>query len=360
MEIWLPYGEVESLLTLQAENLGELIDPAPEGHAEELSLILKERAKGYTKLFACDEKPATVKLLKAYSQYIPQDGTVRVYANSPKTVEVKVPELKGRVLKPSPPTHGTGDVKLSPELAEGGSFVVATGEPDPLFGYLDARAAVALACGTGTKRAAYDSREGDAIRNLEETKAHSALVSFLDAVQGNSYATVVPRGGEPFSLIDGGAKDARAHFAVQELNPAKGIVIGGGGRGFDDTFSHMLRLAMGELKGVRKGGDVLLVGECREGIGSDALRMQAEGRLGEGNLKKAFYADGMEELGYLSTLREGYTVTLLSSMPDLYTNGRFKFKSAKSSGEALQKVFSSTGRGAKLHVVTRAPETVLS
>lgn len=359
MEIWVPYGEVESLLTLQAENLGELVDPTPEGHAEELAQILGERARGYSKLLVADEKPSTLKVLKTFAQQLSPDAPIRVFARNPKAVETAVQELKGRVMKVSPPSVG-GDVKVSPELAEGGSLVISTGEPDPLFGYIDSKAAAALSWGSGTRRAAYEAREGDAPRLFEETKARSTLVSFLDGAQNSVFPTIVARGGEPYSLIDGGANDARSHLTTHEVSPAKGIVVGGGGKGYDDTFSHMLRLSTAALKGVRRGGDVLLVGECRDGIGSDALQMQAEGRIMEGNLRKAFYADGIEELGYLSALKENYSVTMLSSLPDLYSGGRFRFRTAKSAGEALQKVFSSTGRGAKLHVFTRAPETLLS
>src|SRR2546430_13490398 len=36
MEIWVPYGDVESLVTLMQENLGETIDPRSEEHTSEL------------------------------------------------------------------------------------------------------------------------------------------------------------------------------------------------------------------------------------------------------------------------------------------------------------------------------------
>jgi len=360
LEIWVPYGEVESLLTLQAENMGELIDPTPEGHTEELAQILRDRSKGHSKILLCDERPGTLKLIRSFSQFVPQDGSVKLFSTNPKAVESAIPELKGRVLKVIPPAIDSSEVMLSPELADGDSFVIATGEPDPLLGYVDARAAAALLFSPGSRRAAYESREGDTLRELEETRAHHTLVSRLEGLHGTSYATVVTRGGEPYALIEGGAKDARAHFSTQQLNPAKGVVVGAGGRGYDNTFSNSLRLMMGALKAVRKGGDILLVAECRDGIGSEALQMQAEKRLGDGNLRKAFYADGMEELGYLSALKEDYSVTMLTSLPDLYSSGRFGFKTAKNASEALQKVFSSAGRGAKLHVITRAPETLLS
>jgi hypothetical protein len=363
LEIWVPYGDVESLLTLQAENLGELIDPVGESHAEELAQILKERAKGFERLLICDSKPATLKLLKALAPHIPQDGAIKLNAPSPKSVEEGVPEIKGRVTKLSPPsvsvTFGEAEIKLPPELAQGKNLVLATGYPDPLFGYSDARVATALSYLTGARKIAYEAREGDAPAFLQETKAYATLVSLLDSTRESSFVTIVTRGGQPYSIIDGGAKDARGHFFPPQLTPAKGIALGAGGRGYDDTFSGALRLAMGALGAVRKGGDILLIGECREGIGSEALQMQAQGRIGQTNLRKGFYADGMEEIDYLSKLKEDYSVTLLSSLPDLYASGRFKFRAVKSAGEALQKVFSSAGRGAKLHVFTRAPETLL-
>lgn len=363
MEIWVPYGDVESLLTLQAENLGELVDPTPESHAEELTQILRDRLKGFGRFIVCDSRPATLKLLRSLAPHLPADGSLRLNTLAPKSVEEGVPELKGRFTKLSPPSvtvsAGEAEVRMSPELAEGGSLVLATGEPDPLFGYLDARAQACLSFMTGARHLAYDAREGEAPAMLEETRPYRTLVSLLDAVRESAYATAVTRGGEPLVLVEGGPKDARGHFVPQQLSPAKAIVVGAGGRGYDDTFSGVLRVAMGMLGAVRKGGDILLVGECGDGIGSEALQMQAQGRLGEGNLRKAFYADGLEETSYLSRLRENYTVTLLSSLPDLYSSGRFRFKSSKSANEALQKIFSSAGRGAKLHVFTRASEALL-
>lgn len=364
MEIWVPYGDVESLLTLQAENLGELVDPTPEGHAEELAQILKERTKGFERLIVCDCKPSTLRLIRALAPHIPQDGSIKLNAPSPKSLEEGVPEIKGRVTKLSPSTFaissGGTEVKLPPELAQGRNIVLSTGQPDPLFGYSDSRVAAAMMYATGAKKLAYDARDGDTPAFLQETRPYSTVASLLDTARESVYVTVVTKGGEPNSMIDGGANDARGHFFTQQLNPAKAIVVGAGGKGYDDTFSSLLRLVTGTLSAVRKGGDILIVGECRDGIGSDALQMQAQGRISESSLRRGFYADGMEEIAYLSKLRGDYSVTLLSSLPDLYSTGRFRFRAAKSSGEALQKVFSSAGRAAKLHVFTRASEVLLT
>jgi hypothetical protein len=354
LEIWLPYGDVESLLTLQAENLGELSDPPPESHVEELTQNLGERIKGREKLVVCDNKRATVKLLKSLAPLLPQDGTLKIYTRSPKALEDGVPELKGRVLKLSPPqAPAAGELTYSPEILGGTAFVLSTG-------YIDSRVALGLAAVGGARRSAYMARGGDAPAFLQETPAYAAIASAVEKTEGAAFGTIVTKGGEPLSIIDGGPKEARAHFIPQQVNPAKGVVIGAGGRGFDDTFSHTLRVSLGALKSVKRGGDILLVGECRDGLGSEALQMHTMGRISDAALRKGFYADGMEEIGYLDSLKENYSVTLLSSLPELYASGRFRFKTANNSAEALRKIFNSTGRGAKLHVFTRACETLLS
>jgi len=364
LEIWVPYGDVESLVTLQAENIGELVDPSPESHIDELVQRLGERMKGHGSLIICDHKPATAKLLRAVSATLPTDGSVKVYSPFAKRVEERVPEMKGRVMKLSPGSVPLsvegGEVKAPVELTEGSKFVISTGEPDPLFGYIDSRVALARTCIVGANKVAYDAKEGEDLMFLQETKAYGAVASIVDHLRDLTCATITTRGGEPYSVIDGGARDAQAHLIPHQLSPAKGIVVGGGGLGYDETFSHTLRLVMGALKGLRKGGEMMVIGECRDGIGSEALQMYAMGRITENMKRRGFYAEGMEEIAYLERLKEHYSVTLISSLPELYAAGEFRFRAERSSAEALEKVFASTGRAAKLHVVTRAPESLLT
>jgi hypothetical protein len=253
-----------------------------------------------------------------------------------------------------------GEVKAPTELIEGSKFVLSSGEPDPFFGYIDSRVAIARACISGTNKLAYAARKGDEPRFMQETEPYAVAASISEKLQNATFATLVTRGGEPYSVIDGGARDAQAHLQARQLSPAKGLVVGAGGRGYDETFSHALRLVMGGLRALRKGGEMVVVGECRDGIGSEALQMYAMGRITESMLRRGFYADGMEEIGYLETLKEQYSVTLISSLPELYAAGRFRFRASRSSSVAMEKVFASVGRTAKLHIITRSPETLLA
>ena len=86
MEIWVPYGDVESLVTLMQENLGETIDPKPESHVDEIAALLSEKLKGVEKVFICDQKPATLKVVKAVLAGAAKDG-MKFYSSIPRKVE---------------------------------------------------------------------------------------------------------------------------------------------------------------------------------------------------------------------------------------------------------------------------------
>jgi hypothetical protein len=367
MEIWVPYGDVESLVTLMQENLGENIDPKPESHVDEIVVPLAEKMKGVEKVFICDQKPATLKVMKALLAKAPREGQ-KFYSPNPRKVEAAIPDLKEAVERLRPPGEAAPDSegsegRLSADVAGvGRKFAISTGEPDPLLGFVDAPVALAIGCIDGARRHAYRKRDGDSPQPLrEDSPSYAAVMHDCGAIQNAEYATIITRGGEPYSIIEGDSvKQARAHYLSAAVPQAKGLVVGAGGRGYDDTLSHAIRLALGALRGVRKGGEIVLVAECREGVGSAALEMYLTGRMTESFMKKGAYVNGLEEISYVTELKEMYSVTLLSSLPELYAGGKLKFKTARGSGEALTKVFSSVGRGAKLNVVTRACETVLS
>ena len=366
MEIWVPYGDVESLVTLKQENLGETIDPKPESHVDEVVIPLAEKMAAAELIVICDLKPATLKVVKALLAKSTKEGKKFVSPN-PRKVEAAVPDLKDAVEKLHPPGEhepqgGAPAGKVSQSVAgPGKKLAISTGEPDPLFGYLDAPVSLALSCVAGARRHAYKKRDGESPRPLQEgTASYETAKQEGGAIQNVEYATIITRGGEPYSIVEGdSAKQARAHYLSPEIPQAKGLVVGAGGRGYDDTLSHAIRLALGAINSVRKGGEIVLIAECRDGIGSEALQMYLTGRMTESFLKKGTYVEGLEEIPYVTDLRERYSVTLLSSLPDLYAGGKLRFRTARGSGEALNKVFSAIGRTAKLNVVTRANETVV-
>ena len=82
MEIWVPYGDVEALLTLQAENLGEVIEGKADDHTQELAEKLETPFRESTRMMLCDSRSPTLKILqalRALRNHLMVHGTFRAF-----------------------------------------------------------------------------------------------------------------------------------------------------------------------------------------------------------------------------------------------------------------------------------------
>ena len=203
------------------------------------------------------------------------------------------------------------------------------------------------------------------MRSMEPTPFHKTpRYERMEAIAGefedSSFLTVVPRGGKVRAVLEDPPFDAvKNGFAESEAAPAKAMIVGAGGRGYDDSLSSALRCVWGALPGLRKSGTLLLLAECSEGLGSTALEMLATGRLTEGDKGPGRQVDGIEEVFYLNKLRDEYDVLLLSGLPESYAKQRLGLATAKGSGEAVGRLLNKLGRTGKAAVVTRAAESRL-
>jgi hypothetical protein len=367
MEVWIPYGHVEALLTIQIENLGELVDPKAENRVGELATQLSERVKQSQQLVICDNKGATLKTLKtAFAQTPPIEG-LKVFSPSPKEVELSVPQLKGKVSKFSQDREklaDEGEIELSAprELHDQSRrLFVATAEPDPFFGLVDARIAGCLVGIWNSRSLAYAKTGTNAPRVLQENPSYDALSSLSSRVPNATYLSIIPRGGEPYSIAeDGGPEKVKPEFVTMGLTQTKAIVVAPGGRGYDDTLSHAVRSIWSAVDSVRKTGAILIIAECREGIGSRGLEMYLTGRISDQKLNSIEYVDGLEEVEYVRKLKNDYSVTMLSTLPETYVESKLGFRVTNGANEGLGKVLNSVGKTSKMNVVTRTCETLLS
>src|SRR5438445_8615557 len=366
-EIWIPYGDTETLVTLGAENLGELIEPAQDSLAEEGIERLKGSLAEFSDLVICDRKPPTLEVVKRLLGEGPV-GSKRIFAADPRRVEARLPELRGQVRgggeKVSLPYERGIDLKVPAQREEDKSrLVLSTGGPDPLLGLLDSKVALPLAFVTNTRRLAYESRTSDDPTPFSETSSAEALKGVAERFRNSSFVTVIPRSSRPHRLLrDASFDEVKNSFPSLSAPRARAAIIGIGGEGYDDTFWDALRLVWSCIGCVKEEGEVLLVCECGEGLGADALEMLSTRRMTDQGptKKKGVYVEGLEELQYLRKLKGSYRIILMSGLPDLYTRTKLGFATARGSAEAVGKLLGKLGRTAKVNVVTRACECSLS
>jgi hypothetical protein len=362
-ELWIPYGSVETLVTLQAENLGAVVESPIEGGSVDLERVA-ELVKGSETVYICDSAPGTIELLRGMTQSITETPNLKLMSSAPKRVETGVPALKGRVTTMPPPIPpGEGDEPFyAPELTEHGArLFIGTARPDPLFGIVDTRVEACLNWVARSHAAAARVERSMEPQPFLKTAAYDVIDGIAEKISGARYLSAVSRGGKLRTVLEDAPFDAvKNAFARSELGPAKGMIIGAGGKGYDDTLSSTLRGVWNVVAGVRKAGSILLIAECAEGTGSTALEMLVTGRIsGERERKRERYVDGLEEIFYLNKLKDEYDVLLLSGLPETYARSKLGFTTAKGSGEAVGRMLNKVGRSGKLNVVPRAPECLV-
>jgi hypothetical protein len=362
-EIWIPFGGVETLVTIQAENLGVIVEQGVEGGPPDVER-LAELTRSASAIFVSDFAPSTMELLKTMAPAIGEGQALEFFSAAPKRIEGSVPELKGKVATLPPPLPSgeeQGPVYAPQLLLPGVKLILGTAKPDPLFGIVDARVQSCLNWVARSHSVAAQARKGMEPQPFQKTEAYSEIERIAKGVSDAHFLTAVPRGGKLRTVLEDAPFDAiKNSFVKTSVPQTRGMIVGAGGKGFDDTLSAAIRGIWNVLPGLRRTGSVLLIAECSDGIGSTALEMLVTGRMsGVGERKREKYVDGLEEVFYLSKLKEEYDVMLLSGMPETYAGSKLGLTTARGSGEAVGRMLNKVGRSGKLNVVPRAPECLV-
>lgn len=358
-ELWIPYGNVETLVSLQAENLGEVADGRSAPSSPDLGGI-QEHVKHASSVFIGDTVPATNELVKGITSSI--GPNLKIFSPTPRRVEGAVPELRGRVATLPPPIlEEGGGVTYSPELKVNGEKIFfGSARPDPLFGILDTKVQTCLDWVAGSRSASFKARKGMEPAPFQKTEAYDSVEQVVDGITDANFVTAISRGGKLSSVLEGAPFDAiKNSFSKTPMGTTKGMIVGIGGKGYDDTLSSAIRGIWNVIDVVKKTGSILLIAECPEGIGSTALEMLVTGRLTEGDRQRTKNVEGMEEVFYLTKLKDEYDILLLSGLPETYSSGKLGFTTAKGSGEAVGRMLNKVGRSGKLNVVPRASEHII-
>ena len=357
-ELWIPFGSVETLVTLQAENLGAVAESTAEGGSPDLPRV-SELVKGTSQVFICDWAPPTIELLKGVLPALDESQAVRLHSPAPKRIEGAVPELKGKIATLPPPLPGGEGEEVAfaqPLLEAGPKLFLGSARPDPLFGIADARVETCLDWVARSQTAAAKATGGMEPRPFHKTEAYEKMEEIAGKIGDAKFITAVPRGGRLWTAMEDAPFDAiKNGFAKTPMPQSRGLVVGAGGRGYDDTFSSAVRGIWSAIGAVRKTGTILLIAECPDGVGSTALEMLVTGRM-EGERRRERYVNGLEEVFYLNKLKSEYDVLLLSGLPEGYARSKLGLTTARGSAEAVGRVLNKVGRTGKLNVVPRAAE----
>jgi nickel-dependent lactate racemase len=129
------------------------------------------------------------------------------------------------------------------------------------------------------------------------------------------------------------------------------LLISTGKDASNDTLGHSLDSLWNCYSAIRDEGLAILLGECKGGIGSEAIRQYIEGRMSIERLQKpAKYVDGMEDLLFLSEVQKKIKIGIVSVLPEFYIKklDMILFDGVK---ETLEYVLKHQGARQKISIV---------
>ena len=107
-------------------------------------------------------------------------------------------------------------------------------------------------------------------------------------------------------------------------------------------------------------GDITLLAECSEGIGSPALKKHLLNQINIKNiLQNKEYVNGLENIIYLQNIINNFSISIVSTLPNYYLENKLKFRSHNKANEALQSIIRRKGKSSFVSIILQGNNIML-
>jgi len=317
-EIWLNYGITDVVLDIRAENLEQKIDS--EGKILEDSVINE-------KLNTLDlSKPMELVVLhnsKSIQKIISSLFTLCEQKSKPFPkilADKKILNLVKAGLPEGSSINEFDDVNIS----NSNLVFVAEMEFDGLFGYETISTRLIKKFGLESMLSAYAKRQGNLPtpgqypESLEEAKkfTNNFEIQGIEIV-ANSEGIIDFSIGHPSETLSA-TKILESH-SIKDIGQHKTMIISTGKDASNDNLGKSLSSLWNCSNVIKKDGLAILVSECKNGLGSDAIQQYIEDRLTLEQLQNPTkYISGMEDLLFLLQVQKNFQIGLVSILPEFY------------------------------------------
>lgn len=356
-EIWLNYGMTDVVLDIKAENLDQKV---------ELDTPVLDDAQISEKLDGIDlSKPLTLVTLN----YTPatQKTLSIIFA---KCTEKSVPKPKifadkqiMNLVRANLPPESQVLAFEGIESVDSSLVFVGEMEFDGLFGFDTVATRLLRRFGKDQMLSAYEKRQGNLPNSGKETPSIEVAKNFANTFEISAIELVTNHKGiadiaigHPSNTIP--VSKTMATF-TKSIEKHRTLLISTGKDASNDTLGRSLNSLWNCYTTIRDEGLAILLGECRAGIGSEAMRQYIEGRISIERLQKpAKYVDGMEDLLYLSEIQKKMKIGLVSVLPEFYVKklNMILFDGVK---ETLEYVLKHQGARQKISIIPDGARIIL-
>jgi nickel-dependent lactate racemase len=193
--------------------------------------------------------------------------------------------------------------------------------------------------------------DSPARKNIEEAARITGLDFTLNVVIDSKKEIVAAVAGDFVEAHRKGAEYVDAMYKVP-VEPADAVVVSCGGYPKDINLYQATKSLEHAIPAVKKGGSIVLVAECAEGIGNQVYeRWNSECRTPCEAVEKfrECFEFGGHKAAIVGKAAKDFKLYIVSRLPEDESKKAF-FKPVKSIGEALEKILSENPE-AKIHVM---------
>jgi hypothetical protein len=371
-EIWLKYGSTDVVLDIRFENLASQVSSNLQAMPDE-QVNVELGAVPVTDsvlVLSLSSSKAAAKAVNAIFESAKAKGFANVTVDVPARLAGSM-RANLAALNPDPQAQTISINRIDyHSLTERiskfqSTIIVSQMAYDPLFGFAGAPTALARNLYPEKMAEAFSARTGNMPAPGIEAAPLKVALGAAEGLQATSVELVAGASGiagvhtgtvhEAFSKA---LSQFKLSTEVQVESTKSAIVSASNESGVHSTLAGALNSLWNSVHAVREGGSVVLLAECREGLGGGALQAFVEGRLAQEQVAGAQYSEGLEHLLYIQELRQKKELGLVSTLPHYYAT-KLGFVTFAGARDALEAMLTKHGKSHKALVVADADITLL-
>ncbi|HYL67059.1 MAG TPA: transcriptional regulator [Nitrosopumilaceae archaeon] len=358
-EIWLSYGPTDIVLDIRAENLDKKIEVGGTNLTDlEIS----------SKLEQIDLTKPTELVILEYSKSVKKIISILLEKCNQKSIpkpKILVDKSNFHVLKNifSDPTLIISEFGMS-QLSNSNLVFIGEMEFDGLFGFNTISTKLIRRFGKDHMLSAYEKRKGNLPAPGEDLQTYTVAQKFTDTfdisaieIVANSLGVVDLFVGHPSTTSS--ISKSLSSIAINEIGKHRTMIISTGKESSDQTFGRSLSSLWNCSEAIKEEGLAILLAECRNGIGSEAIQQYVEGRMSLDRLQNpAKYVDGMEDLLFLTETRKKFQIGIVSILPEFYTK-KLDISSFGGIKHTMDYILKTQGARQKISIVSDGSHVLL-
>ncbi|MGI0059210.1 MAG: transcriptional regulator [Nitrosotalea sp.] len=351
-EIWLSYGPTDVVLDVRAENLEKQIESGG------VNLSDSEIA---SKLESLDMSKPTEFVITEYSKTTQKIISILLDICTKKSLskpKFLVDKSNLNFIKNifSDPTISISEFDAS-QFSNANLIFIGEMEFDGLFGYNTMSTKLLRRFGKDNMLEAYEKREGNLPLPGYDLQTMQVAKKFTDGFEISSIEIVANQTGiidvatgHPSSTLS--LSKSLSSVEIHEAEKHRVAIVSTGKETNNETLSRSLSSIWNCSGAIKEEGLVILLAECKAGLGSEAIQQYVEGRMNLEKLKNpSKYVDGMEDLLFLTEMRKKFGIGIVSILPYLYTKDKLEMISFSGAKETIDYVLETYGDRQKITIV---------